>query len=353
MINEELFEKYKIGTQVLFWVIFIVPTFIQGVIAEMTWQASLSLTALYCLAYAIPIYLNQLILIPALLEKRRYLLYILSFIAVATLSCYIYLQCSRFIDYDYYTRFRVNVWLFTLPFICLFMGTTSYFRFAVFWFQNLRYQEELKKNKVETELNFLKAQIQPHFLFNTLNNIYSYAHIQHPDTPEMIANLSNILRYIVYDSKKERVSLEKELKTIKTLIALYKVKNSQQKNIKFETSNINSGHVIAPLILVSLVENAFKHSDALHNNQGFIHLGIWVDESNKLIFNLKNSLKSKDMAVFSEGGIGNKNIIRQLELTYQNKYSFESLTEKNEFHQTLILQTEFKELNELQSTHSR
>lgn len=347
MLEEKLFKKYSIWAQLIFWIIFGGASLIQGLMMGESWGIALIMTFCYIICHATAVYVNFLILLPLLLEKKRYFLYGVTFLLISVFVVLLYIGVNETVFAISLEGNHIMVWLYMFPHILIFMGTTSFYRFAEMWFTNLKYQEELKKTKLETELNFLKAQIQPHFLFNTLNNIYSHAYTEHPDTPDMIANLSTILRYIVYDSSKERVSLNKELEIIKTLIALYKVKNSKQNNILFETSNIKPSQFIAPLLLVSLVENAFKHSDALDNNQGFIHLDIWVNESKQLIFSLKNSLKNKNTEELTEGGVGNKNIIRQLELIYPNKYSLESVAEGNVFHQTLFLELEQKELYEL------
>ena len=169
------------------------------------------------------------------------------------------------------------------------------------WMKAVEDKADLKSEKLNTELNLLKAQINPHFLFNTLNNIYYYASTQNPETPLMIEKLSSILRYIVYDCKVDRAPLKKEIENMENLFSLYKIKNDEQKSITFETSNCNSNLQIAPLVLLNLLENVFKHSDALLNDKGFIKVSVDVDEEDVLQFRISNSVKKSSRRKNQEG----------------------------------------------------
>ena len=116
----------------------------------------------------------------------------------------------------------------------------------------------LKNQKLEAELNFLKSQINPHFLFNTLNNIYAYAQIGNEKTAPMLERLSAILRFMVYDCSEDRVGFTKELEAIEHLLEIQKMKNSKQQNIYFSQKGVKGYHLIAPLIIVNLIENGHK-----------------------------------------------------------------------------------------------
>ncbi len=200
----------------------------------------------------------------------------------------------------------------------------------------------LKNEKLLTELQLLKAQINPHFLFNTLNNIYYYASTQHPDTPEMIEKLSNILRYIVYECQGNRALLKKEMESLENLFNLYQIKNDEQTAITFEKNNCNSNLQIAPLLLLNLLENAFKHSDALSNEKGFIKVKANVDDSDILHFQISNSVK-KSSRKKAQHGMGQNNISKQLTLAYPNKHELNTTLEGHIFNLNLAIQLDRKD----------
>ncbi|MEO1261887.1 MAG: histidine kinase [Bacteroidota bacterium] len=210
------------------------------------------------------------------------------------------------------------------------------------WMKAVQDKADLRSEKLSTELNLLKAQINPHFLFNTLNNIYFYASTQHPDTPDMIEKLSNILRYIVYDCKAERTLLKKEIENLENLFSLYQIKNDEQKAITFEKANFNGNLQIAPLVLLNLLENAFKHSDALLNADGFIKVNANVDEEDVLHFKISNSVK-KSSSRKSQTGVGQSNVRKQLDLIYKDKYDLKTEFFDDVFNLNLKIQLDRKD----------
>lgn len=207
------------------------------------------------------------------------------------------------------------------------------------WVEAVR---EKAEQKASMELDLLKAQINPHFLFNTLNNIYYYASTQHPDTPDMIERLSNILRYIVYEGKIEQISLKKEIACLEDLFSLYKMKDEEQEAITFEHSDFNGDLQIAPLILLNLLENAFKHSDALRNKNGFIWIKAKVDDADTLHFNISNSVE-KNGSTKNKNGVGQENIQKQLDLLYRQRHSLETTLKDNIFNLKLTIQLDRKD----------
>ena len=210
------------------------------------------------------------------------------------------------------------------------------------WMRAMEDKADLRNEKLSTELDLLKAQINPHFLFNTLNNIYFYASTQHPKTPEMIEKLSNILRYIVYDCKAERTLLKKEIESLENLFSLYQIKNDEQESIIFNKSYYNGNLQIAPLILLNLLENAFKHSDVLLNDDGFIKVNVDVDEEDVLHFEISNSIK-KSARSKNQTGIGQSNVRKQLNLIYKDNYDLKTELLNNVFNLTLEIKLDRKD----------
>jgi LytS/YehU family sensor histidine kinase len=198
--------------------------------------------------------------------------------------------------------------------------------------QELRYRE-IKEQQVKTELDLLKAQIHPHFLFNTLNNLFSMARKNKDDpTAEGIAKLSHLLRYMIYDSKVEKIILKKEVEQINSFIELQKFRFEKDDDIKIDF-NID-GDIekakIAPMLLIPFVENAFKHSISLQNPT-IIEINLLI-KNNDLHFSVKNSIYSKKQKQENaESGIGLINIKRRLELLYPDLHELKIKEDENFF----------------------
>ncbi len=181
--------------------------------------------------------------------------------------------------------------------------------------------QQLEKEKLETELKYLKAQLNPHFLFNTLNNLYSYVVTNSPKAPDMILKLSAMLDYILYKSQKETVSLEEEVEAIENFIGLER--NRYGERLQLDTSYEGDlSKSISPLILLSTVENAFKHGASgdidspeikieIRETDGDIYCEVW---------NTKSRYNGDKNDAYKEG-IGLSNIQRQLSLIYPNKHT--------------------------------
>lgn len=188
-------------------------------------------------------------------------------------------------------------------------------------YQLLENRRELEIRHAEAQLNYLKAQINPHFLFNTLNNIYAAATLQHPRTADMVLRLSDLLRYVTYDARADKVPLEKELGQIRSYIDLFQMKSEQPLPIRFEVEGDISGE-IEPLLLLPLVENALKHGDIEENPEGFLRVHIRNTPA-AMIFTVENSFDQENRQKDMVGGVGLENILKRLALNYQGRHRFE------------------------------
>jgi two-component system, LytTR family, sensor kinase len=178
-------------------------------------------------------------------------------------------------------------------------------------------QELLTKHK-EAELLFLRSQINPHFLFNTLNNIYALATVQSPQTAPMLMRLSKLLRYSIYTTQKPLVALKEEIEEIRELLTLFELRSEEKMKIEFTVSGGVNGQNIEPMILFSLVENCLKHSDITHNEEGFIAVNLVVQEQ-IVYFSTLNSKDDSNKQKDSVGGVGLVNIRQRLALKYGDK----------------------------------
>ncbi len=184
-------------------------------------------------------------------------------------------------------------------------------------------QQELESLQLavnESELRFLKSQINPHFLFNNLNNLYSYAIENSPKTPSIILELSSVIRYMLYDCKENFVPLSKEIKHLEDFTALNELQIEDRGVVNFSSEIASDNFVIAPLILTMFVENAFKHSTASQGDNITIDIAIKVDKDGSLYFNCENSFLATSNNEKLSKGIGLENVRKRLELLYPDQY---------------------------------
>lgn len=214
----------------------------------------------------------------------------------------------------------------TVIFTILIFGISTSIKVTQEWFKNEKLRKEAENTQLNAELAFLKSQVNPHFLFNTLNSIYSLANRRSEKTADAIAKLSNILRYMLYKTDNKTVNLDDEVQYLSDYIELQKFRLYDNILIKFDvTGNIQS-FKIAPMLLLPFVENAFKHG-VNTINKCFIHITLNV-KGNELYFEVTNADIRKDTYFKDENsGIGLQNVKRRLELIYPKAH--ELLTEKS------------------------
>lgn len=197
-------------------------------------------------------------------------------------------------------------------FAILFFGVIRHF----YNYRKLRLDaQQLKIDKQEAELNYLKSQTNPHFLFNTLNNIYSLARDKSDLAPESILRLSKILRFMLYETKSQFIAIEQELKIINDYIALEKLRYDKSLNVNFNYNIEDMKQSIPPLLLIPLVENAFKHGVSETRRNPFIDIYLSIKDR-QLTFIVKNSYDSQSRQTNVIENIGLSNLRRQLELLY-------------------------------------
>lgn len=268
-------------------------------------------------------YLNYLYLIPKFLDKKKYRYYALSLVAVIIIFSVtkygvglyfktLVLQHGSGKTMSFGSYF-VSASLTSIFF--LFLSTAL--KFSVDWFLNERVQRDLENQRLTAELAFLKSQINPHFLFNSLNSIYSLAYQKSDTTPEAILKLSEIMRYMLYESNDHKVDLAKELQYLQNYIDLQKIRFGNKAFVDFKITGEVGNQKIVPLLLIAFIENAFKHGVA-NDPSSPICLRINLDGTH-LHFYMEN--KKHMMNRDTEGGIGLNNVKRRLDLLYSGNYS--------------------------------
>ena len=288
-------------------------------------------------------YINIRYLIPEFFEKRKYFVYgLLAFLVLFAFTKVYFTLVEPDLPTTSWGRKLRFPKAFQFGRIYLFLAVilliSTAYKFALDRFEALRRQSELAKKQLEIELETLKNQINPHFLFNTLNNIYTLAYLKEDNAAPMIMKLSELLRYMLYECQTEKVSLAKEARFLENIVEMQKLKSDAHvSRLSLEVRGINSEHRIAPLLILGFVENSFKHSDLEVNGDGFIRLSLFVDDSNYIRFTSTNTKRKEAKTAMESGGIGLINIKKRLELIYGANYHLEITETTDQYQVTLKL----------------
>ena len=196
------------------------------------------------------------------------------------------------------------------------------------WYQSQQEKQQLKNEKLEAELQLLKAQIHPHFLFNTLNNLYSLTVTASQKAPVIVDKLSQLLNYMLYDSNKNTVPLQKEVEYIENYITLEKLRYEERLDVSLNIFDKIDKISIAPLLILPFIENSFKHGFVNEIGKVWVHINILIN-NNLLIIKVENSKSNGDpvSAGGAFGGIGLTNVKKRLELIYKDRYDLNIVDE--------------------------
>ena len=179
-----------------------------------------------------------------------------------------------------------------------------------------------KVELMKSELKFLKTQINPHFLFNALNNIYALSVTDSEKTQEGISTLSLMLRYVLYDCERPEVPLRKELEYITYFIELFKLKSSKGYNISFLEEVEGDAFMVPPMLFIPFIENAFKHSGIEKRGNSFVNISLKAKD-NSIEFSVENSLPSQPLVSDSHSGIGLQNVKKRLNILYPQTHQLD------------------------------
>lgn len=294
-------------------------------------------------SHAVFAYLLAYWLIPRYFYTRQFGWFVLGFLFIMVLQAF----CAFCVGQVFARPIRLTVGFPVRP-ANLWYGmlagvrggmTVGGFLAAIVIMKNLFRQQELtasiQQEKLSAELQLLKSQIHPHFLFNTLNNLYSLTLKGSPESPQVVLKLSSLLRYILYECNAPTVLLEKEVGFLKDYIELEQLRYGQRLDISQTFSGNFSQIRIAPLLLVPFLENAFKHGTSQQLDQAWISLDLAV-EGHALNFRLINSHDPAYAAQYA-GGIGLVNVRKRLELLYPAAYDLKMIREEETFLVALTL----------------
>jgi sensor histidine kinase YesM len=317
--------------QLLIWGLVFLFTLLDYLPEDGFWGA-LSFTTINCFFYLVIIYGNIGFLFPRLYEKGQPGWYALASLALLTAAGIAHTQVTTTIYNRWFARTPEIVNLatylyFSIAGLVIFL-LSFVFRIALAYFRVKRQAEQMLEQKSQAELNLLKSQVQPHFLFNTLNNIYYEAYREAPRTAVLIGRLSDIMRYFVDESPKEKVSLATEIKFLENYIALEEIRIRHGVNVLFDKS-YDGDPYIPPMLLMTFVENLFKHGIDRGAEGNSIHLSL-IQEDGSLLFTTENALPRNPQTA-SKPGFGLRNLEKRLTLLYGDRFTMATTRTDNHY----------------------
>jgi LytS/YehU family sensor histidine kinase len=238
---------------------------------------------------------------------------------------------------DNFKKIETTDYLSCFLFYLFFAFIGGLFRAFFKWIEQSKQKDNLEKQNMKSELALLKQQINPHFLFNTLNNVDSLINENNPKASLALNNLSDIMRYMIYDSEREKVPLKEEVAYIESYISLQKLRVANESKITFDLSGNIDSKQIAPMLLITFIENAFKHS-SLRKTENSIIIRLDVLE-NQINFSCINSLYNSPVKKDESKGIGLELIKKRLELIYPKSYELKIDQNKQNFAVELKIKT--------------
>ena len=298
--------------------------------------------------YMLVVYINLGYLIPRFLSQKNFMTYCLLLLAMVA----VFTPIKVFLLYITYEEVDPREFLLMNQqyiFLLLFLiaAGSTVIKIISDWQGHQRDRKDLETQRLQSEIKFLKSQINPHFLFNTLNSLYALTLKKSDQAPEIVIKLSEMMRYMLYECNERRVPLQKEVNYIENYLAMEALRQASSADIQFSVEGEITDQTIAPLIFIPFLENSFKHGVNRQINEGYVHVMMKVMD-NKLLFRILNSKPIKasgysslpfsqrgesDRAVATatikngatklSGGIGLVNVRRRLNLLYPNQYKLD------------------------------
>lgn len=287
-------------------------------------ELAIQVTAIKIFVLASLTYITNYLLIPKLLYKKKYFyffsIYLVMIVGVGmlklkTIMALVYPGMEPFANFK--TRFYDNI----IP-VFLLVTTGAACRLIKDYLDSQRRLTEIAQEKADTELKFLKSQINPHFLFNSLNSIYFLIDKQNTEARKTLLQFSDLLRYQLYDCNAETIAIETEVAYLQDYIRLQKLRKDTNYDVVVHIQNEIKGFHIVPLLLIPFVENAFKHISHHSNTKNFVHVEM-SRNNGSFSFSVENSKENELQKTLLPGGIGLTNVKRRLELLYPDKHLLE------------------------------
>jgi two-component system, LytTR family, sensor kinase len=339
MNRENIFTRYKIY-DVLFWAIVFYIWYILRVDDYASSRKALAVTFIKVFELALMIYITNYILIPALLYKKKYFLFLTVFVLMIFTSSIIKMNIlGRLINnpalIHWTDNLRGSIYNNILPHFFLVIAGAA-IRLLFDYGKLQQRMAETAKEKAEAELNFLKSQINPHFVFNSLNSVYFLINKENSEAREALHKFSEMLRYQLYEMNDAKIPIEKEIHYLKDYMDLQQLRKDEKYSVQFHSAPDVKGFSLEPLLLIPFVENAFKHISHHNHDKNFVKVDM-LRVNGHFIFSVINS-REEQPTTERQGGIGLTNVKRRLELLYPGKHELKINQENGVFSVQLNLE---------------
>ena len=333
-------KRNKIFGHILFWMASVVfLCFLFFIYSREFNLTSIAKSVVINAGFSVAVYLNLNILIPRFLIRKQYIYYIFWLVVLLSFSSLlvqflIVFPLRQFLEVSEQLQSLSTETHSAFFFATLFyIGITTFLKLFKDWLslQDLNYKlAKTEKGKLEAELKSLKGQLNPHFLFNSLNNIYSLSLINSEKVPDLILRLSDLMRHIIYESKDNFISLRKEIEFVDNFIALQQIRVTENTLINYEKPQITSSSYIAPLLFEPFIDNAFKHGLPGTEND-YINISFSINDD-WLNFNLENNFAEPENFDSKNSGIGIANVKQRLKHLYHaNDYQLDIKQEESTY----------------------
>ena len=289
---------------------------------------------------ALMVYLTNYLLIPKLLYNRKYAWFALAFVAMIGISSVIKMNILGHVTNNpallsLSGNLKARIYDNVIPHFFLVLSGAA-FKLMMDYTKMQQHMVEMAKEKAEAELNFLKSQINPHFLFNSLNSVYFLIEKNNVEARGALHKFSAMLRYQLYEMNGDKIAIEKEIDYLKDYVDLQKLRKDENYAVEFNCSPDVKGFSVEPLLLVPFVENAFKHISHHKNQLNFIKLGLSMN-TGALHFTIENSKAAIEKSTEKQAGIGLNNVKRRLTLLYPEKHQLKITDGIDTFYVDLII----------------
>lgn len=318
----------RISLHIIFWYLsswFFYILIHGGIDKNLDYWSSFSKIIIWFAPIIIFSYINLILLIPKYLKTKKYWTYI--FWLVINISAFAFLMVLDklvLLNEPIFRSYRIEA-VYAFSWIFIFGGLAFIMKIVREWFriQDITIKlKEVQKQKLEAELSALKAQLNPHFLFNTLNNIYSLSLDKSDRAPELILKLADLMNYTLYECNDENIPISKEIEFIKNYIELEKIRLNNEIKIHFDVIGHYEDCKIAPLLFIPFIENTFKHGINQRPTNPYIDIIFDFSDKKMIRFTIENSKPESLEMKNNSKGIGIENVRKRLDLLYKNRYEF-------------------------------
>jgi two-component system LytT family sensor kinase len=331
--------NYKVPLEIAFWIGLYILWVLVFQNRTITITRTIGIEFCYLVFIALNYYFTINYLIPRFLNKNKYLPFLLLFSFSTALAALLRALVAYFITIYLYSLPVPNLAkLYPNSLLNIFIWTSILVagKMIIDRMRNQRYSEEIEKEKTKNELDFLKAQHNPHFLFNSLNSLYFQIDKTNSDARGTLMKLSEMLRYQLYECAADRIPIDKELSYLKSYVELQRLRLDNNYRINFDINENVRDFEIAPLLIIPLVENSFKHVSHYTNKPNEINITLNYSD-NLFICNVNNTTEQTEQN--TSGGIGLKNLERRMELLYPGKFELNTVENNDRFDALLKITT--------------